>query len=184
MKYYDLGPNFNDDALSLASDYLSDDADEFEVHETERLNPSYLEQFEFSVCQQGEAEDCLAIDLSWLVVSERFRRVVEAEVGDAAEWIAFPNIQHVLGQRFLLHPLVALSALNLEASDLSWSKNDLGEPYISAIHRLVLDKKWADHAPMFRLKEHTSYIIVNDKVASAIRAARLSGIALTPVSAK
>jgi len=125
-------------------------------------------------------DDFVSNKFSWLVVSERARKVLEAEPVEV-EWLPIrlfdQKKREVQAPYTLAHLIGTVDCIDLARSDFDWSAGSPGE--ILILRRLLLDTaRIPEHASLFRLKEQPQTIIIRSDLVEKLHAAGVTGFSL------
>lgn len=130
----------------------------------------------------GELGDLVPTYLPGLVISERFRRLLEGAGVDNVQYIP-AQIEdqasgRTLGGYFIANVIGLVDCIDMGASKLVLRAAPPGA--IRFIRELHIDEGRARGLPLFRLERKSSLVLMSERVQQQIAPAKLRGVGLLP----
>jgi hypothetical protein len=188
MTLYSLSLTFDDDQLSVSGSELDPDTfDQFILLKGIPIPKGFLKSFTFRIRQKGPETDVLANNFGWIMASPRLLAVLRS-CGCNIQAIEFGAENVVGATSFSVYHVVNVlnqgKALDTARSDCRMELNDVGEPYIASVSKLVVKRNAARRMlPMFRLAESNGHIIASEQVVLGLERERIRGIGYEEVCA-
>jgi Immunity protein family (Imm11) len=132
--------------------------------------------------EHGELGDLVPTYLPGLVISERFRQLLDEAGVDNVQYIPAEIEDRVnggtLGGYFVANVVGLVDCIDMAKSKLTLRAAPPGA--IRFIRELHIDESRARDLPLFRLERKSSLILMSERVQRKIAAAKLRGVGLLP----
>lgn len=130
-------------------------------------------------CSEGNDEtDYLANDLSWLIVSQKTKKLIEKIESESIQFVKIKivgkNNVSLSNNYYLANPLSILDALDLENSKYDIFKTSNGVQVIS-VEKYALKLNKIKNSHIFRLKDETIPVFVSEKIKDLFERNKLAG---------
>ncbi|MFP2928406.1 imm11 family protein [Pyxidicoccus sp. 3LG] len=173
--------NINDRSLCVIHSFVKGiEMSAWKVGEGERVGEEYPQDAKIYMSKESpgiKLSDVLGTVRNMLIVSSRFRALIEKHCTNDIEYLPFTLYDHrkrVYSQDYsIINPIGTFDCLDIKASTIIWGTSD--PTRISSVHRRVLDRKRLENAPqLFRIDKSPSSYVVRLELAKDMNSLKLS----------
>ncbi len=179
MKYYELmyDAEKNQGTTLLEINERSLGFNRYDVETGEMFvhwNPDI--EIEYKQSNHGYFTDLLANDMDWLLITERFKILLEVFNLRTVQFLPVTAKSHggkELLNAYLINICNIIDALNLKKSE--HTKHGIGKNRWISIEKYVLNKSKLEGYDIFRLKGFTNAVFVSERIVKAIKEHKITG---------
>lgn len=184
-RLYTLG-DANDNNLCFLDNFIDGlNMQSWRVREGESLAPVYPEDARIFMNPENpgiKLSSLIGNTKGMLIGSRDFKDTVAKHCENSIEYLPFTLHDHrrrvFSRDYFLINPLGSLDCLDIQKSDIKWSKEEPGE--ILRINSFVLDREKVKEAPqLFRVDKDPSTYVVGAGLAQELRDRQLTNVEWT-----
>lgn len=177
--------NVNDRSLCVIHDFVKGiEMSAWKVGKGERVGAEYPQDAKIYMSKESagiKLSDLLGTVRNMLVVSSRFRALVEKHATNDIEYLPFALYDHrkrLYSQDYsIINPIGTFDCLDLKASTIVWEDEEQQSGRIVNLRKRVLDRKKLENAPqLFRIDQAPTSYVVRLELAKEISAQKLSNV--------